>query len=111
MIEIALVYAHDDGGQKYAEFAVPSDTTIMQALELSGWLMQAELADFAAWCQQNLAQEPIHRAWFVGVYSEKKRLDYVLKDGDRIEIYRPLSADPMSRRKAKSTKKVKKLRS
>lgn len=109
MIAIALAYAHDDGSQKYAEFDVPPRTTIMQALELSGWLKMSELADFAHWCRQNHDQNPVHRAWFVGVFSEKKRLDSVLNDGDRIEIYRALTADPMSRRKAKTKKKVKKL--
>lgn len=109
MMTIALVYAHDDGTQKYAELNVPTNTSIIKALELSGWLEMSELADFAHWCRQNHDQNPVHRAWFVGVYSEKKRLDYMLNDGDRIEIYRPLTADPMSRRKAKTKKKVKKL--
>ena len=38
----------------------------------------------------------------VGVYAEPVTLDTVLEDGDRVEIYRPLRADPkeMRRRRA-----------
>jgi len=30
----------------------------------------------------------------LGVYGQKIVLDYLLEDGDRVEIYRPLTADP-----------------
>jgi len=30
----------------------------------------------------------------VGIFSQKASLDQVLRDGDRVEIYRPLVADP-----------------
>ena len=30
----------------------------------------------------------------IGVYSDKVELDYLLEEGDRVEIYRPLRADP-----------------
>lgn len=67
------------------------------------------LVDFTQWCQDNLETEPNHKAWYVGIYSQKKRLDTLLCDGDRIEIYRPLSYDPMVRRKSKSKVRLKKL--
>jgi putative ubiquitin-RnfH superfamily antitoxin RatB of RatAB toxin-antitoxin module len=40
----------------------------------------------------------------VGIFSRKVSLDYVLREGDRIEIYRPLLVDPkeVRRQKAKS---------
>ena len=38
----------------------------------------------------------------VGVFSQKKKLDDVLVDGDRVEIYRPLIADPKKVRRAKA---------
>ncbi|UZA62756.1 RnfH family protein [Moraxella bovis] len=41
--------------------------------------------------------------------AKKKRLDTVLSNGDRVEIYRPLSYDPMARRKCKSKVRLKKL--
>jgi len=30
----------------------------------------------------------------IGVYADKVELDYLLEEGDRVEIYRPLKADP-----------------
>lgn len=41
----------------------------------------------------------------VGVFGEKKPLDTPLADGDRIEIYRPLRADPKEVRRRRATKK------
>jgi putative ubiquitin-RnfH superfamily antitoxin RatB of RatAB toxin-antitoxin module len=42
----------------------------------------------------------------VGIFSRKVPMDHVLRDGDRIEIYRPLIADPkeVRRRKAEQEK-------
>lgn len=38
----------------------------------------------------------------VGVFSQRKQLTDVLVDGDRVEIYRPLMADPKANRRAKA---------
>jgi putative ubiquitin-RnfH superfamily antitoxin RatB of RatAB toxin-antitoxin module len=38
----------------------------------------------------------------VGVFSRKVSLDYVLREGDRIEIYRPLLVDPKEARRLKA---------
>ncbi len=35
----------------------------------------------------------------VGIFSRPVKLDTVLRDGDRVEIYRPLKADPRERRR------------
>lgn len=35
----------------------------------------------------------------VGVFGKKKARDTVLRDGDRVEIYRPLVADPKDARR------------
>ena len=40
----------------------------------------------------------------VGVYSRLIDVDAVVSDGDRIEIYRPLSADPKEVRRARAKK-------
>ena len=37
----------------------------------------------------------------LGLFGRKVRADQVLKPGDRVEIYRPLTADPRQRRRAK----------
>lgn len=43
----------------------------------------------------------------VGIFSQVKPLDYLVQEGDRIEIYRPLIADPkvVRRKKAEDAKK------
>jgi hypothetical protein len=40
----------------------------------------------------------------VGIYSKLKSLDTVLRDLDRIEIYRPLDVDPMVARRQRAGK-------
>ena len=42
----------------------------------------------------------------VGVFGKKKAPDTVLRDGDRVEIYRPLVADPMDARRRRVAKKA-----
>ncbi|MBW8896792.1 MAG: RnfH family protein [Massilia sp.] len=41
----------------------------------------------------------------VGIYGKKKTLDSALRDRDRIEIYRPLVADPKDSRRKRAAKK------
>jgi putative ubiquitin-RnfH superfamily antitoxin RatB of RatAB toxin-antitoxin module len=70
---------------------VEPGTTIGQAIEQSGVL--TEFPDI------NLATQP------VGIYAKKKTLDTVLRERDRIEIYRPLVADPKDSRRRRAAKK------
>lgn len=70
---------------------VAPGTTIGQAIEQSGVL--TEFPDI------NLATQP------VGIYARKKTLDTVLRERDRIEIYRPLVADPKDSRRRRAAKK------
>lgn len=44
----------------------------------------------------------------VGIYSKKVALDAPLRDGDRIEIYRPLQLDPKQARLLRAKKAAKK---
>lgn len=43
----------------------------------------------------------------VGIYGKLKPLDIVLRDRDRVEIYRPLLADPKESRRKRVVKKGK----
>lgn len=45
----------------------------------------------------------------VGIFGKRRSLDYLLKDGDRVEIYTPLLIDPKQARKdrAKKSKQAK----
>ena len=46
------------------------------------------------WLEENAIKVSI-----VGVWGKKVSSDYVLKNGDRVEIYRPLIADPKDLRR------------
>ena len=70
---------------------VKPGTTIGEAIEQSGVLQ-----DFP---EINLTTQP------VGIYARKKTLDTVLRERDRIEIYRPLVADPKDSRRKRAAKK------
>jgi putative ubiquitin-RnfH superfamily antitoxin RatB of RatAB toxin-antitoxin module len=70
---------------------VPPGTTIGHAIEQSG-----VLAEFP---EINLELQP------VGIYARKKTLDTVLRERDRVEIYRPLVADPKDSRRRRAAKK------
>ncbi len=106
MINISLAYALNEDKQDYQELQVANNTTIYQALQLAGWLDKYE--ELARWCEQiktgeqSLATKPNARLWRVGIYSQKKPLNYILQANDRIEIYRPLRFEPMSRRKKRA---------
>jgi putative ubiquitin-RnfH superfamily antitoxin RatB of RatAB toxin-antitoxin module len=70
---------------------VEPGTTIGQAIEQSGVL--------EAFPDINLTTAP------VGIYAKKKTLDTVLRERDRVEIYRPLVADPKDSRRRRAAKK------
>ena len=74
------------------DLQVAPGTTIEQAIVQSGILAQVPGID--------LAVQP------VGIYSKKKPLDTVLREHDRIEIYRPLLADPKETRRKRAEKKA-----
>ena len=45
----------------------------------------------------------------IGIFSRKVALDHVLREGDRIEIYRPLIADPKEVRRERARNEARKL--
>lgn len=73
------------------QMQVDAGTTIEQAIHASGVLAEFPEIDLAA--------SP------VGIYAKKKPLDTVLRERDRIEIYRPLVADPKDSRRRRAAKK------
>lgn len=72
--------------------SVAPGTTIEQAIIQSGVLQDIPGID--------LATQP------VGIFGKKRPLDTVLRERDRIEIYRPLVADPKESRRRRSEKKA-----
>ena len=70
---------------------VAPGTTIEQAIVASGLLQEVPEIDLA-----------VHP---VGIYGKKKPLDTVVRPLDRIEIYRPLVADPKESRRRRAAHK------
>jgi uncharacterized protein len=90
LLQVVLCYA-TAREQFLLPMQVAPGTTIGQAIEMSG-VLQA--------CPDiNLATQP------VGIYAKKKSLDTPLRERDRIEIYRPLLADPKDSRRRRAARK------
>ena len=67
---------------------VPQGTTLAQAV------MRAGVAE--QFPQLDLAQLAL------GVHGKQRRADELVRDGDRVELYRPLTADPKTARRARA---------
>ena len=101
LMTVYLAYAEDAVCQHYLTAQVSQGTTLYEALVQVGWLKQFE--ELATWCEQVVdTPTPTAKRWHVGVYAQKQPLNYQLQAFDRVEVYRSLSADPMSQRKNKS---------
>lgn len=85
MIEVA--YGHADE-QKLLSLEVEEGTTIEQAIEQSGILQ--------AFPEIDLANSK------VGIFGKMAAKKQVLREKDRVEIYRPLIADPKEVRKKRA---------
>ena len=85
MVEVA--YALSDK-QSLISLEVEEGTTIKEAIEASGVL--------DTYNQIDLTRDK------VGIFSKFAKLDTVLREKDRIEIYRPLIADPKKVRKERA---------
>ncbi len=79
------------GGELLRELQVGQGTTIEQAILLSGLLDELRGID--------LALQP------VGLHGKKRPLDTVLREHDRVELYRPLVADPKESRRRRADKR------
>jgi putative ubiquitin-RnfH superfamily antitoxin RatB of RatAB toxin-antitoxin module len=94
-INIEVVYAlpHE---QTLLKKSVPAGATVAEALQLSG--IQQKYPEL------NLATSKL------GIFGKLVKADVVLRDKDRIEIYRPLIADPkeVRRKRAEEGKVMKK---
>lgn len=84
---VEVAYAKPEE-QRIIELQVPSGTTVAQAIERSGIRELFPEIDL----NQNK----------VGIFGKLSSLDAVLQPGDRVEIYRPLIADPKEARKRRA---------
>jgi len=89
-ITVELIYIKP-GSQNSLTLEMPQGSNIAQAINRSGLLKQFPEIDLA-----------VNK---VGVFSKIQPLDTVLSAGDRIEIYRPLLADPKEARRRRASKR------
>jgi len=84
---VEVVYARDDR-QSLISLEVKEGTSVKEAIELSGILETHKQID--------LSKDRL------GIFSKFATLDTVLREKDRVEIYRPLIADPKKVRKERA---------
>lgn len=78
-MNVGVCYAEADR-QSWLRLEVPDNSTIEQAITLSGLLTR--------YPEINLSQQK------VGIFGKLAKLDTVIKEGDRVEIYRQITVDP-----------------
>ncbi len=94
LVRASVVRAHPSRSTR-VEIQVPAGATLRDAIVAAGMLSLDELTRDAP---------P------VGVFGEVRSLDAKVADGDRIEIYRPLTIDPKEARRLRAALRRKQLR-
>jgi len=89
-IAVTVVYALPAGATEI-EIEVPAGSSVAEALARSGIAAQHPEIDLATMA--------------VGVYGVRVGLDSRLSDRDRVEIYRPLQADPKDLRRRRASRR------
>ena len=87
-MKIEITYALPDR-QELVTIDLPEGSTVMQAVEASGLLQKYPEIDPGG----------VNK---LGVFAKLAKADTVLRDRDRVEIYRPLIADPKEVRRQKA---------
>lgn len=87
-MKIEITYALPER-QELVVVDLPEGATVMQAIEASGLLLKYPEIDPGG----------VNK---LGVFAKLAKSDAVLRDRDRVEIYRPLIADPKEVRRQKA---------
>jgi putative ubiquitin-RnfH superfamily antitoxin RatB of RatAB toxin-antitoxin module len=80
-MNVGVCYAEVDR-QLWMRLEVPDESTVEQAIQLSGVLK--------LYPEINLSSQK------VGIFGKIAALDTPVQDGDRVEIYRPITVDPQT---------------
>ena len=86
-ITVEVVHARPEK-QSLLTVEAPAGATVLEAIDRSG--IREEFP--------GLVIDPAR----IGIFSRKASLDEVLREGDRVEIYRPLIADPKETRRKRA---------
>ncbi|KGP62477.1 hypothetical protein EP47_10375 [Legionella norrlandica] len=83
MVKVELIYIAQSGSCLHCKMELRPGSTVEQAL-----------------IESNIySQYPETKELPFGIYGKQIPMDFVLKEGDRIEIYRPLTLDPKEKRR------------
>jgi uncharacterized protein len=82
-MKVEVVYARPDAAEVRA-VDLPAGGTVKDALAACGFQLENHA---------------------VGVFGKRVALDYRLRPGDRVEIYRPLAIDPKEARRRRAAKR------
>ena len=93
VLHVTLVYSPAPRQVTQHELLLPKGTTVAQAVEEAGLLNECP--------EINLRDQA---AFVVGIWGRKTTLNHVLRDLDRVEIYRPLLVDPKVARRERFQK-------
>jgi len=75
------------GSAQLVDLRLPVGATLLDAIKMSALLSPAEMVS------ESLA---------AGVFNQVRPLDSLVRDGDRVEIYRPLTIDPKEFRRVRA---------
>lgn len=90
LIQITLVYSPTPRVVRELTMSVPDGTTVYQALMRS--MLVVEFPDL------------LNEKTQIGIWGRLSNLSQILRDQDRIEVYRPLTVDPKVARRERFTK-------
>lgn len=86
MVKIELVFVAKDRATFQVKMDLKQGSTVADALSKSGiYDLHPDVKDLS-----------------VGIYAKQVSLDTVLKEGDRVEVYRPLTLDPKETRRQRA---------
>ena len=88
-MKVEVVYALPEQ-QALRTVELPAGATVSDAVNQSGLVEAFGLGDV--------------NKLSLGIYSHKVKADTVLREGDRVEIYRSLQIDPMAKRRQRAKK-------
>lgn len=90
MVQVELVYVTHSKQTVRFTCSLQEGATVLDAIE-----------------QSNIyTTHPETKEYPLGIYAQQASLNTVLKAGDRIEIYRPLTIDPKEKRRKLAKKRV-----
>lgn len=87
VMQVEVIYAAEQGEPARVTLNLPAGATLADALAASGLVERYGLGDVAG---------------RTGIHGRLKPVTELLRDGDRVEIYRPLLADPKDARRKRA---------